>query len=96
MEEMKVVKKESKKQERPEVTMEQLIEANTQLYNQNKQLQNKVQELAQLAFLKKMEFLFKIVENYTMFEPEYLEKATKEITDSLFATTDKSDETTDK
>ena len=75
--EEKKVKKENEAPER--MSYEQLNNIAHQLSEQNRQLYMKLQE-ANLANMKmRLDFLFKVVENFEMFTPEFSEKCVKEI-----------------
>lgn len=80
MEEQKKKVVEMKPQERPEkMSYEQLENVAHQLSEQNRQLFAKMQELNMANMFKRLDYLFKVVENGHMFEQDFLEKCIAEI-----------------
>ena len=80
MEEQKKKVVEMKPQERPEkMSYEQLENVAHQLSEQNRQLFAKMQELNMANMFKRLDYLFKVVENGHMFKQDFLEKCIAEI-----------------
>lgn len=81
MEEQKKKVVEMKPQEqRPEkMSYEQLENVTHQLSEQNRQLFAKIQELNMVNVFKRLDYLFKVVENGHMFKQDFLEKCIAEI-----------------
>lgn len=81
MEEQKKKVVEMKPQvKRPEkMSYEQLENVAHQLSEQNRQLFAKLQELNMTNIFKRLDYLFKVVENGHMFEQDFLEKCIAEI-----------------
>ena len=81
MEEQKKKVVEMKPQmQRPEkMSYEQLENVAHQLSEQNRQLFAKVQELNMTNVFKRLDYLFKVVENGHMFKQDFLEKSITEI-----------------
>lgn len=66
--------------QRPEkMSYEQLENVAHQLSEQNRQLFAKVQELNMTNVFKRLDYLFKVVENGHMFKQDFLEKCITEI-----------------
>ena len=81
MEEQKEKVVEMKPQvQRPEkMSYEQLENVAHQLSEQNRQLFAKLQELNMVNMFKRLDYLFKVVENGHMFDQDFLEKCIAEI-----------------
>lgn len=81
MEEQKKKVVEMKPQvQRPEkMSYEQLENVAHQLSEQNRQLFTKLQELNMANMFKRLDYLFKVVENGHMFNQDFLEKCIAEI-----------------
>lgn len=80
MEEQKKKVVEMKPQERPEkMSYEQLENVAHQLSEQNRQLFAKMQELNMANMFKRLDYLFKVVENGHMFKQDFLERCVAEI-----------------
>ena len=80
MEEQKKKVVEMKPQERPEkMSYEQLENVAHQLSEQNRQLFAKLQELNMANMFKRLDYLFKVIENGHMFKQDFLEKCIAEI-----------------
>ena len=81
MEEQKKKVVEMKPQmQRPEkMSYEQLEGIAHQLSEQNRQLFAKLQELNMTNMFKRLDYLFKVIENGHMFEQHFLEKCTAEV-----------------
>ena len=81
MEEQKKKVVEMKPQvQRPEkMSYEQLENVAHQLSEQNRQLFAKLQELNMANMFKRLDYLFKVVENSRMFKQDFLEKCVAEI-----------------
>lgn len=81
MEEQKKKVVEMKPQvQRPEkMSYEQLENVAHQLSEQNRQLFAKLQELNMASIFKRLDYLFKVVENGHMFKQDFLEKCIAEV-----------------
>ena len=81
MEEQKKKVVEMKPQvQRPEkISYEQLENVAHQLSEQNRQLFAKLQELNMANMFKRLDYLFKVIENGHMFKQDFLEKCIAEI-----------------
>lgn len=81
MEEQKEKVVEMKPQvQRPEkISYEQLENVAHQLSEQNRQLFAKLQELNMANMFKRLDYLFKVIENGHMFKQDFLEKCIAEI-----------------
>lgn len=99
MEEQKKKVVEMKPQtQRPEkISYEQLEGIAHQLSEQNRQLFVKLQELNMTNVFKRLDYLFKVIENGHMFEQDFLEKCIAEV-ESLMTVPEQEDkpETEDK
>ena len=95
----KVVKMQpATKDERPEkLSYEQLENVAHQLSEQTKQLYMKLQAANMSNMFKRLDYLFKVVENGHMFKQDFLEKCIAEIEEIMTVPeeTDKEEETTD-
>ena len=95
----KVVKMQpATKDERPEkLSYEQLENVAHQLSEQAKQLYMKLQAANMSNMLKRLDYLFKVVENGHMFKQDFLEKCIAEIEEIMTVPeeTDKEEETPD-
>ena len=72
--EMKPTQKKSEK-----LTYEQLENVAHQLSEQNRQLFAKLQELNMASIFKRLDYLFKVIENGHMFKQDFLEKCIAEV-----------------
>lgn len=75
----KVVEMEPQMQRPEKMSYEQLENVAHQLSEQNRQLFVKVQELNMTNVFKRLDYLFKVVENGHMFKQDFLEKCITEI-----------------
>lgn len=76
----KVVEMKPQVQKRPEkLSYEKLENVAHQLSEQNRQLFAKLQELNMVNMFKRLDYLFKVVENGHMFDQDFLEKCIAEI-----------------
>ena len=95
----KVVKMQpATKDERPEkLSYEQLENVAHQLSEQTKQLYMKLQAANMSNMFKRLDYLFKVVENGHMFKQDFLEKCIAEIEEIITVPeeTDKEEETSD-
>lgn len=93
MEEQKKKVVEMKPQvQRPEkISYEQLENVAHQLSEQNRQLFAKLQELNMANVFKRLDYLFKVVENGHMFKQDFLEKSITEI-ESLMTVSEQEEE----
>lgn len=67
------------KSEKKKLTYEQLNDACNQLWQQNRQLAKRNQELEQFAMNKRLDYLFKVVEFSKMFSSDFVVNCTSEI-----------------
>ena len=65
------------------LTYEQLNDACNQLWQQNKQLVMRNRELEQLAFNKRMDYLFKVLEFDSKFSSDFVVNCTNEIEEAM-------------
>lgn len=83
MEEQKKTTREKLTEQRPEkMSYEQLENVAHQLSEQNRQLFAKLQELNMANMFKRLDYLFKVVENghmFHMFQQDFLEKCIAEV-----------------
>lgn len=73
-------KKENKvtaKQEK--LSYDELNQVSQQLFQENKMLRTKVQELSVEAFYKRIDYMFKVVELASVFSKEFVERTIQEI-----------------
>lgn len=73
-------KKEDKvtaKQEK--LSYDELNQVSQQLFQENKMLRTKVQELSVEAFYKRIDYMFKVVELASVFSKEFVERTIQEI-----------------
>lgn len=75
----KVVEMKSQVQRPEKMSYEQLENVAHQLSEQNRQLFAKLQELNMANMFKRLDYLFKVVENGHMFKQDFLEKCIAEI-----------------
>ena len=75
----KVVEMKSQMQRPEKMSYEQLEGIAHQLSEQNRQLFAKLQELNMTNVFKRLDYLFKVIENGHMFEQDFLEKCTAEV-----------------
>lgn len=75
----KVVEMKPQMQKPEKMSYEQLENVAHQLSEQNRQLFAKVQELNMTNVFKRLDYLFKVVENGHMFKQNFLEKCITEI-----------------
>lgn len=73
----KTAKKEKK------ATYEELNNYCVQLYNQNKQLVEKLQQLNMANLFKRLDYLFLVIQNKETFDKEFLDSCTNEIKEAL-------------
>lgn len=84
---MKVVRKSENKEPKEEskkVTYEELSNACVQLSSQNREMYNTIRKISQENFFKRLDYLFKLLSNYSMFEDDIIEQTIKEITTMMF------------
>ena len=99
MEEKNAKKPVMKKTEGPmqsKLSYEQLSEICRQMQMQNQKLQVQLQQMGDFNFFKRLEFLFEVVKNYTMFDNFFVEKVVKELKELLYPKEEGKDETRDK
>ena len=65
------------------LTYEQLNDACNQLWQQNRQLVARTKELEQFALNKRLDYLFRIVENSKMFSDDFIENCINEIEEAM-------------
>ena len=75
----KVVEMKSQVQRPEKMSYEQLENVAHQLSEQNRQLFAKLQELNMANMFKRLDYLFKVIENGHMFKQDFLEKCIAEI-----------------
>lgn len=68
---------------RKRLTYEQLNDACNQLWQQNRQLMVKNKELEQLVMNKRLDYLFKVIENSDKFKSVFVVECTNEIEEAL-------------
>lgn len=65
------------------LTYEQLNDACNQLWQQNRQLVAKTRELEQFALNKRLDYLFRVIENSKMFSIDFIVNCTNEIEEAM-------------
>ena len=65
------------------LTYEQLNDACNQLWQQNRQLVARTKELEQFALNKRLDYLFRVVENGKMFSDEFTANCISEIEEAM-------------
>lgn len=75
-------------EEKKEFTKEQLSELLHQATNQNAMLRNSLSEMRDALYSKRLDYLFKMIENSTMFDVDVMAKACVEIEETMFPKTD--------
>jgi len=65
------------------LTYDELNESYNQLYQRALKLQREAQELGMLVASKRLDYLFKVIEHYEMFDKVFLDKCIDEIQESL-------------
>lgn len=86
-------KKENKvtaKQEK--LSYDELNQVSQQLFQENKMLRTKVQELSVEAFYKRIDYMFKVVELASVFSEEFVERTIQEIETVMKAEEEQKDE----
>lgn len=83
MEENKTKTVEMKPQNEKKYSYEELNNIAGQLSQQNQQLYQQLQRANMANMFKRLDYLFKVVENGAMFSPEFVDKCIKEIEDSM-------------
>ena len=83
MEENKTKTVEMKPQSEKKYSYEELNNIAGQLSQQNQQLYQQLQRANMANMFKRLDYLFKVVENGAMFSPEFVDKCIKEIEDSM-------------
>lgn len=71
------------KVENKKLTYEQLNDACNQLFQQNRQLSLKNRELEQFCMNKRLDYLFKVVENSDKFSSDFVVSCTSEIEEAM-------------
>ena len=71
--------KEIKEEKSQKMTYEQLEAVAHQLSEQNRELYAKLQQLDMINIFKRLDYLFKIVENQTKFNKKFVDKSKEEI-----------------
>nr|DAI58594.1 MAG TPA: hypothetical protein [Crassvirales sp.] len=74
---------EDNKEEVKEPTYEQLKEAVTQLQQDNGVLYAKLQQLGTTTIFKRLDYLFKVIENETSFEKNFVDKCVNEVVEIM-------------
>ena len=80
---MKNTKKEMSAKDPKKLSYEELENSAQQLSNQNRELYMKVQELNAENMFKRLDYLFKVVENEIAFPPTFMNNCVKEIQDMM-------------
>lgn len=80
---MKIEGKTEGQEQNRKATYEELNNYCIQLYNQNKQLIEQLKQREMAGLFKRLEFLFKVVENSGKFDPAFVGNCTAEITQAL-------------
>lgn len=70
-------------QKQQKLTYEQLNDACNQLWQQNKQLAVRNRELEQFALNKRLDYLFKVLENSSKFNSDFIVSCTSEIEEAM-------------
>lgn len=91
MEEKKIENKETQK-----MSYEQLEQVAHQLSEQTRQLYSKLQKSNMENVFKRLDYLFKVVENKDVFSKEFLDKCVKEIEEIITIPEDKEDKETEE
>ena len=89
MEENKNTQEEPKK-----LTYEQLYNVAHQLSNQNVDLRQKLSEANLINMFKRLDYLFKVLEMYKMFDDKVVYNCTKEIVEFMTPSDEEKDDTT--
>ncbi len=74
---------EDSKEEVQEPTYEQLKEAVTRLQQDNGVLYAKLQQLGTTTIFKRLDYLFKVIENETSFEKNFVDKCVNEVVEIM-------------
>ena len=83
------------KQEEPKkLTYEQLYNVAHQLSNQNVDLRQKLSEANLINMFKRLDYLFKVLEMYKMFDDKFVNNCTKEIVEFMTPSDEEKDNTT--
>lgn len=77
------LKAEKKVSEPKKLTYDQLNDACNQLFQQNRKLVERNQNLEQYIMNKRLDYIFKVVENATKFSESFVDSCSKEIEDAL-------------
>lgn len=75
--------KDTEKEKTQKLSYEQLNDACNQLWQQNKQLVMKNRELEQFAMNKRLDYLFKVIENSKTFSSDFVVACTSEIEEAI-------------
>lgn len=73
----------AKKEVQQKLTYQQLNDACNQLWQQNRQLVAKTHELEQFAMNKRLDYLFKVIENSNNFNADFVIACSKEIEEAI-------------
>jgi hypothetical protein len=65
------------------LTYEQLNNACAELYQQNQKLIMEIRQLNQANMFKRLDYLFKVVENSNNFKPDFVVSCTEEIEEAM-------------
>lgn len=79
-------------QVKKELSYDELKSMCTQLSEQTRQLYGKLQEANLFNMFKRLEFLFKVVENFAVFDDEFSKACIKEIQDMMSLKEEQSEE----
>lgn len=92
MEEKTIKLKGAERQEK--VSYEQLENIAHQLSEQNRQMYARMQEMDMANMFKRLDYLFKVVENGTMFDSDFVNKCVDEIENVMMPKEEPSEEDT--
>ena len=95
--EMKISKNEQqgKTVKGSELSKEQLSVICAQLDSENRKLKAQIGEMAQYTYFKRLEFLFEVIKNYSMFDDAFISKVVSEIEDNIYPSDNRTDKETD-
>ena len=93
--EMKISKngqqQQSKTVKGSELSKEQLSIICAQLDTENRKLKAQLGEMAQYTYFKRLEFLFEVIKNYSMFDDAFISKVVSEIEDNIYPSDNRTD-----
>lgn len=77
------IKMEEKKPKQEKLTYEQLENVAHQLSEQNSQLYSQLQNMSMSNVFKRLDYLFKVLENEYMFSQDFVTKCAKEVEETI-------------